>query len=40
MRKNDLKILNLDPSMATDREMWRRLMRLSVGPLLAWKLDV
>ena len=28
--ENDLKRLNLDPSMATDRESWRRLVRVSV----------
>jgi hypothetical protein len=28
--KNDLKRLRLDPSMTTDREMWRRLVRQSV----------
>ena len=28
--ENDLNRLNLDPSMVTDRESWRRLVRLSV----------
>ena len=33
--EDDLKRLNLYPSMATDRELWRRLVRVSVWPVLA-----
>ena len=28
--ENDLKRLNLDPSVAADRESWRRLVRMCV----------
>ena len=34
----DLKRLNLGPSFATDREVWRLLMRVYDSSTLAWNL--
>ena len=36
----DLKGLHLDPSMATDRESCRWLVRVSVWPMLAWNMTL
>ena len=35
-----MRRLSFDPSGAADRESWRRLVRVCVGPVLAWNVTL
>ena len=38
--ENELKRLNLEPSIAADRGSWRQLVPVSVSPVLAWNMTL